>query len=533
MDQKTKIPIMVGVTGHRLLREEDRPALYAAVKGELNKIRERCPHSELIMLCSMAEGADLLCAEAAHELGIPLIAALPMAAEEYEKDFSADGLAQFRTRCAEAGQVFVTPPTEPVPETIDRDFQYRQAGIYVAAHCHILLALWDGGEGKPSACGTAEAVDFALHGAYSPASGASMRSESNEAVVHIFTPRGDRTGEPAGAVHVLGHMEAVLDVLDKTEEFNRLTEEHPAPAKELLPPDRPDDPILKRMAGMYVTADNLSVYYAGIYRRILALLAAFSMILTLSFLLYDEAEAEWMIFVCGAMILLAWLTQRIAARSACHRRYIEYRALAESFRVQAFLRYAGSHIETATLLSWTQQEETAWILDALCALAVGPLPGEKRSIRDSWVEGQRSYHARAQGRSLRKNEVSGRMVSVALWVSVGLYLAALGFEILCGGWLMSAVIPVRDVEIYRTVLKIVLGAISASTLFIANYYGKLSLPRQVSDHTKMARFYARMSEQIALRGQTEELLSVLAREELIENGNWCSYQRDNTPDISF
>ena len=24
-----------------------------------------------------------------------------------------------------------------------------------------------------------------------------------------------------------------------------------------------------------------------------------------------------------------------------------------------------------------------------------------------------------------------------------------------------------------------------------------------------------------------------AREELIENGNWCSYQRDNRPDISL
>ena len=34
-------------------------------------------------------------------------------------------------------------------------------------------------------------------------------------------------------------------------------------------------------------------------------------------------------------------------------------------------------------------------------------------------------------------------------------------------------------------------------------------------------------------GQTEEVLTVLAREELAENGNWCSYQRDNQPDISL
>ena len=34
-------------------------------------------------------------------------------------------------------------------------------------------------------------------------------------------------------------------------------------------------------------------------------------------------------------------------------------------------------------------------------------------------------------------------------------------------------------------------------------------------------------------GQTDALLTALAREELIENGNWCSYQRDNAPEISL
>ena len=82
-------------------------------------------------------------------------------------------------------------------------------------------------------------------------------------------------------------------------------------------------------------------------------------------------------------------------------------------------------------------------------------------------------------------------------------------------------------------MKIFLGTISAVTLFVANYYGRLSLPRTHSDHRKMERFYDKMSALLAERGQTDELLTLLAREELIENGNWCSYQRDNTPDISL
>ena len=102
-----------------------------------------------------------------------------------------------------------------------------------------------------------------------------------------------------------------------------------------------------------------------------------------------------------------------------------------------------------------------------------------------------------------------------------------------GGLLPVPVFRMANVELYRTLLKILLGTISAVTLFIANFYGRLSLPRTMSDHRKMERFFARMSEQLERQGQTETLLCVLAREELAENGNWCSYQRDNKPDISL
>ena len=124
------------------------------------------------------------------------------------------------------------------------------------------------------------------------------------------------------------------------------------------------------------------------------------------------------------------------------------------------------------------------------------------------------------------------MVGAAFLTSVALYVAALVFELLFGGILpRSAAIP--DAESYRTLLKLVLGVISAATLFISNYYGKLSLSRGVEDHVKMAAFYQRIVDRLSAYGQDETTLLLLAREELIENGNWCSYQRDNTPDFSM
>ena len=172
-------------------------------------------------------------------------------------------------------------------------------------------------------------------------------------------------------------------------------------------------------------------------------------------------------------------------------------------------------------------------MDALYALSIGDPPREKHDIRVCWVEDQRKYHRWAGKRALRDTEVSERVVRSALILSIAFYCAAVAFELLCGDEILPASVPVGDAEWYRTLLKIVLGSISAVTLFISNYYGRLSLPRQLGDHRKMERFYGKMEEQLTKHGQTEQLLTVLVREELVENGNWSSYQRDNTPDLSL
>ena len=183
MTEDGRIPIVIGVTGHRALRPEDREPLLAAVKRELEALREKVPHSPLLLLTSLVTGRDLM-----YHLN-----------------------------------------AEEAPPAPDRDFLYRQAGIYISVHSHLLLALWDGGPGTAARCGTAEAVDFALSGSFTPAIGTSPRCRENEAVLHIFTPRGERTGEAAGTVHVLGDWEAVRESLLRTDDFNRLASALPEP----------------------------------------------------------------------------------------------------------------------------------------------------------------------------------------------------------------------------------------------------------------------------------------------------------------
>ena len=532
-DQKNagKIPLVIGVTGHLDLRSRDLATLREAVRGQLETIRQRCPHTKPVMLCSLAAGADTLCAEVAEEMGITLWAALPMEQAEYEKDFAPEDLAKFRHQTERAERVYTVMAAEAAPAEPDRDFLYRQAGIHVAEHCHILLALWDGGKDR-SGCGSAAAVNAMLRGNWQPAWGTPSRTAVNALVIHIMTPRQGTEGE-AGEIRELGDRELMNDILDKTEEFNRLTEKPADDSYAILPEDAADEPELQRMEAVYQSADSLSQHSARQYRRILAELALTGTIITLAFLLYDEAGWIWMILLCGAALVFGMLSFGKAEKIACHRRYIEYRALAEAMRVQIFLRYAGSSIETQRVMTWTQRMETAWILCAVCAMNAEIPPKKKRDIRKCWVEEQRTYHGKAGEKASRQNQRNTAMLSFTLRCAGILYIITLVLELLGGGLIFQPVIHFSDPEKMRTLMKILLGTLSAGSLFLADYYGKLSLERRITDYRKMRDFYRTMEERLQDRGQRESLLVELAREELTENGNWCSYLRDNAPELNL
>ena len=187
LNDERKIPLVVGVTGHRDLVTEDLPALKAAVTNELRLLRDRCPDTPALLLSSLAEGADQLCARTALEEGWIISAVLPLPLEEYEKDFRGESLKELRFLLSEFRDVFVVLERGKRPaEQSDigmtyRDRRYLEAGMYVADHCHALLALWDGSAGAPDGCGTAEVAEYMLH--------------QKESVLQIVTRRAGSTAK--------------------------------------------------------------------------------------------------------------------------------------------------------------------------------------------------------------------------------------------------------------------------------------------------------------------------------------------------
>ena len=84
------LPFVVALGGHRDLRAEDVPGLEVRVADILTGLGRRHPNTPLLVLSSLAEGADRLGARVALRLGIGVVAVLPLPRPEYERDFSSD-----------------------------------------------------------------------------------------------------------------------------------------------------------------------------------------------------------------------------------------------------------------------------------------------------------------------------------------------------------------------------------------------------------------------------------------------------------
>jgi hypothetical protein len=109
------LTLVVGVTGHRDLRDQDIPELERTVATVIAQLRGDYLDNEtpLVLLSALAEGADRLAARIALAQGERLVAPMPMPIDEYRNDFEP-GLAhgnavEFNAILARAVAVPVMP----------------------------------------------------------------------------------------------------------------------------------------------------------------------------------------------------------------------------------------------------------------------------------------------------------------------------------------------------------------------------------------------------------------------------------------
>ncbi len=199
-----RVPIVVGVTGHCNID----PAARAQVEASVEKILKHLnmlSSGVLQVMTGLADGADLLVADIADRLGIPIVAVLPSPAKAYRLEISETNRDRFDSHWEKAALQIVLPNPVLDDSTSSKDAIFQQLGVFLARRSHILLALWEGPERAEAAGayvkvgGTADVLrmrfdeqqSFDIRNASSlfahPASRLDLPHA--EPVLHIVTPR--------------------------------------------------------------------------------------------------------------------------------------------------------------------------------------------------------------------------------------------------------------------------------------------------------------------------------------------------------
>lgn len=462
------IPLIISVTGHRDLVATELPAIRDRVRTFLSDLVDEYPDRGVSVMSALAEGADQLVAEEALQLGIPLIVPLPMSRALYLKDFDKVRVREnFDFLLSQAAEVYELPlvddnTLESISDYGDaRDLQYAQVGVFLCAHCHILLALWDG-KYNDKLGGTGQVVRF-HHDDVMPGytsenvgSGLIIADDESDLVYHIVCARDREDGQPEESLQLGDYWWFSLDeneprsktlpeshrrVFRYTSEFSRDAVKHADRIREeawpllqekdhgILPPGIRDIDHVAR------AADWLAMYFQKRTHFALRATHVLALLMGLTYIAYSDLEpSRLFLYAFLGFFGLASGVHILGKRNAWHRKYLDYRTLAEGLRVQFYWAAAGVNTGSKTKYTHdtflqTQDPDLGWIRNVMrvagteCDAANYHEKAGLDFVLREWLgdeeSGQLGYFLRKGNEKVKRFRRTDRMARLSFWIGFG------------------------------------------------------------------------------------------------------------------
>jgi hypothetical protein len=140
---KSKLPYIIGVVGHRNIVEESKQDARNHFEKIVKSYKAKYPNTPILVVTSLAEGADQLIADVAINVeGVFLGVLIPMEIDKYLETFSNDSAREeFNRFCSKA--IFVRDTSTDI--VFENDFDaYRNNTRELSNNADLLIALWDG-----------------------------------------------------------------------------------------------------------------------------------------------------------------------------------------------------------------------------------------------------------------------------------------------------------------------------------------------------------------------------------------------------
>lgn len=530
------VPLLLGVTGHRDLRVEDLARLRDAIASILTSYQARLPHTRIIVLSSLADGADRLVAKAALELGCELFVPLPFSVDEFKKTLADDaGRIEFDELAAQAVVVFEVPRLNPLTDwkRASADVRYANCGAYIALHCSELLALWDGNETDHLA-GTAKDVSCKLEGA--PESLVGERSELDPdltgPVIQIVTPRRG-TPEPGGVPFRVQRLYprfvgASEDRAKPFEELLRHLEDFNKDAQKYGKTAQTEHPSAEQMRA--ITGNVAAAYQRRtIFALIAILFSVFSAALLFNLYIHDIVRTPAALIAYVLLTLVAFGIYQYTHRKGWQDRYQDYRCLSGALRVSVFWQRACVDARVADEVARLQRGEIDWLPAALRSSV--PMEVDDcetpqvhfalRDVYENWVSDQEVWYG--ERINVKRSHVASTTVLISALLVLGVCFAVVG-----------GLVP-ADTLIRR--VSFLASGMTAVTAALTQFYReRRSWSEELKEYLRVRALFKRAAEQLApllkaseidrssLR-RAQRLLQDLGLEALRENIAWRNLHR--------
>jgi len=520
-------------------------------------------------MSALAEGADQIVAEEAVTLRIPLIAALPMPRDIYVTDFDKTRVREnFNQLLSQASEIFELPITPGNTRRSiaeygkNRTRQYAQLGVFLCAHSHILMALWDGNENDKLG-GTASVVRFQHHDimrGYTRTSETNhliLADDESDLVYHIVCSRDQPSGEPSAGLEPLSCSWYSSDeheprtskmpkrherVFAHTDEFSGDARKHEErihneawtlieeDAKAYLPAG------VRDIDHVFRVADWLAIHFQK--RKIFVLRAAhiLALLMGLMYIVYSDLLPQRAFIVAFiGFFLIAVLIHRFAEKGAWHRKYLDYRALAEGLRVQFYWAAAGVTSENKSKFAHDnflqmQDSDLGWIRNVMrvagmeCNVKPYTDPQGLEYVISSWIgdgqSGQLGYYRRKGLEKVTRQRNTTRLSSAVVWVS----FVAFALFVFASTEIANSV---RDpMVVLMGVLLLVAGVRQSYVFSIAD-------AELIKQYEFMFRAFSKARSRIDACKDDEErrrVLKVLGDAALEEHAEWILMHRERASD---
>jgi signal transduction histidine kinase len=562
--KKALVPMYLGISGHQDIREEDKTRLKQMIKEIIEEKKVQCPHTPIIILTPLAEGADRLAASAAMECGISFVAPLPMPVDEYRRDFSTrESLDEFNELLSKADCWFELPlphgttVKELHQSNVKREELYYQNGLFIARQSQLLIALWDGNINAKRG-GTAHIVKLRRQGLPSshPQLKQRLQNPQSGPICHIVTPhKGSLPPAEAFSKKMICSdywrheenrpMELDRQLLSHVDAYNRdvlmLTPTLMGKIRQSESNLQPDDgkfnisPELKNIAQFHAVTDSLAYHFK--HKRFFALkmllvLAIMACICFLINIVLWPEPAILLIYPLSIGLGALWFLH--VNRKRYGQKHDDYRALSEAFRIQYFLYMALKKTNVSEYYLQKHKGELEWRIYALRAALLKSRTGEKTNesetnesnlaeclhIQDFWVLSQLEYYKKSSMKYLHLDKRFRTRGNILLCAS----LAAALLLLLWGTDLVHLpAFLIQHEKLVHDVLVICTPALLIISGVVHGYNQKMDFGKQSRTFRQMHQLFRLANEKLKIAIASEnhdealEIIRELAHESLMEN----------------